>query len=470
MNFIGTSNKQKNKQQKKEQKKDMGLIMIVACMVLLILGGIYIDTFHGDAKVQAYFTRMGQSETTRSLGTSQYEKLTLETSINHQVISFGNAFVIVTKDGVKYYSEIGNQKWSDTYNMVSPFLISEGGYILVGDTSGNLMRLYNQNGFIHEIQMKGTIMQFALNENGYISVITKESTHYGVYIYNQKGTLLKERVEETAGIYPLCTDISDDNKSFAISYLDSSDIIPITRILLFYVGAEDSIEHTDSMYAAALDEKDEIVTKIAFMDNGNLVAVSDKTIYSIASSGAEQWSLDMNNELLHACLDNKSMIVVSLGNIVTGDGIWEKNTVVWINLKGRIDAEFSSPENIEYLKAVSNGVVIGYKNHYYGITHEGRGNWEYKGNSDVYDIVPMNTLRKCLVITNNEAILMEMERVGSGVLEPIVTDNVYDAVEEEVVGGNEQEGILEGFLDQLEDGILLPKEEEVEDDLEEDMI
>ncbi len=57
-------------------------------------------------------------------------------------------------------------------------------------------------------------------------------------------------MEESKGIYPLSPDVSDDSRVFAISYLDTTDISPMGRVLLFYINAEDGENFTDSMFAA----------------------------------------------------------------------------------------------------------------------------------------------------------------------------------------------------------------------------
>ncbi|MEI3524148.1 MAG: DUF5711 family protein [Anaerotignum sp.] len=110
--------------------------------------------------------------------------------------------------------------------------------------------------------MEGNLSQFALNQNGYLSLLEKKDSGYEVKIYNSKGTLLKGRVEETAGVYPISTDVSDDNKSFAVSYVDTTDVYPIGRVLFLYANPEDSENYTDSLYASAASKADEIIGTI----------------------------------------------------------------------------------------------------------------------------------------------------------------------------------------------------------------
>ena len=130
-----------------------------------------------------------------------------------------------------------------------------------------------------------------------------------------KGTLLKERVEESNGVYPLCSDVSDDSKVFAVSYLDTTDISPIGRVVLFYIDAEESENHTDSMFAA-VEKTDEIIPVIGYMKKGVLAAVSDVNVYGIGSDGAELWAYPLENTIDQASLGHKEYMVLAFGDSV----------------------------------------------------------------------------------------------------------------------------------------------------------
>ena len=92
--------------------------------------------------------------------------------------------------------------------MTSPTLVQEGDFVAVGDMGGKTVRVYNKEGMVYDLQAEGSPVQFALNETGYLSLITKNDSSYRICVYNRKGKLLKERVEESKGIYPLSSDVS----------------------------------------------------------------------------------------------------------------------------------------------------------------------------------------------------------------------------------------------------------------------
>ncbi|KAF5042970.1 hypothetical protein DSECCO2_507130 [anaerobic digester metagenome] len=421
------------KYQQKPKTKDKGLITLLAILTLVIAvaGLIYLDTFYGAGRIQSYFSNVFQSkESGQSAEVEAKGKIQLDESSRSTFAVFGSRFLLSTKDGVKYFNGIGDRKWNDTFNMTIPQLISEGSYAAVGDMNGKTVRVYGENGLLYMVQTEGTLIQFALNKNGYLSVITKGDTAYSVQIYNAGGTLLKGRIEESAGIFPLCSDVSDDNKSFAISYLDTSDIQPTGRVLFFYVNPDDSENLTDSMFAV-VEKNDEVIPIIGFMQGGVLAAVSDREIYGISSVGQETWSYPLENRLAQVSLTNKNYVVLAMGDSIANKDGREKGTICWIDSSGKESASYKSGGGVDYLQASEHGVVIGVDKIYSGIKNSGRLAWSYRTASDVRDILPMEQLEEVMLVTKGEALITQMK--GTQTARPIISPE--GETEPEVVEG-----------------------------------
>lgn len=411
------------KNQQKPKTKDKGLITLLVILTLVgaVAGLIYLDTFYGAGRLQSYFSNVFQAKESGSGNGETVEakgKIQLDESSRSSFAVFGSRFLLSTKDGVKYFNGIGDRKWNDTFNMTIPQLISEGSYAAVGDMNGKTIHVYGENGLMYTVQIEGTIIQFALNKNGYLSVISKGDTAYSVQIYNGGGTLLKGRIEESAGIFPLCSDVSDDNKSFAISYLDTSDIQPIGRVLFFYVNPDDSENLTDSMFAV-VEKNDEVIPIIGFMQGGGLTAVSDRGIYGISPVGQETWNYPLENRLAQISLANKNYVVLAMGDSIANRDGREKGTICWIDSSGKEIASYKSGGVVDYLQASEHGVVIGVDKIYSGIKNSGRLAWSYRSASDVKDILPMEQLEQVMLVTKGEAIITEMK--GTQTARPIVS-------------------------------------------------
>ncbi|MBR5122098.1 MAG: hypothetical protein IKU91_00920, partial [Anaerotignum sp.] len=284
--------------------KTLTAIVCVLAVICLVAGGIYIDTFHGSGKLKSLLNSEQKPVSVETESSAAMESMAVDISSKATMAVFGEEFMLCTKDGVKYFTSMGEHTWTDTFNMTSPAMVQEGDYVAVGDMGGKTVRVYDRKGMLYDLQAEGSPVQFALNESGYLSLITKNNNTYRICIYNTNGTLLKERVEESKGVYPLCSDVSDDSRVFSVSYLDTTDISPIGRVVLFYIDAEESENHTDSMFAA-VEKTDEIIPVIGFMEKGVLAAVSDVNVYGIGADGAESWSYPLENTVDQAAFGHK---------------------------------------------------------------------------------------------------------------------------------------------------------------------
>ena len=393
--------------------KMLTALVCILALVCLVAGGIYIDTFHGQERFLALIGKtnrtQAQEEDTAVQEDTPKESVAVDAGSKAAVAAFGKEFLLCTKDGVKYYTAVGAQKWSDTFSMTSPTLVQEGDFVAVGDMGGKTVRVYNKEGMVYDLQAEGSPVQFALNETGYLSLITKNDSSYRICVYNRKGKLLKERVEESKGIYPLSSDVSDDSRVFAISYLDTTDISPMGRVLLFYINAEDGENFTDSMFAA-VEKTDEIIPVISYRKNGALAVISDQAVYGVGSDGGELWNYPLENTVDQAALGNKEYIVLELGDGVANKDGREKGTVCWLDGNGNEKGSFASGESVTYLHAAEKGIVVGNDRDYTGVTYSGNESWNYTAITDLNDLIPMEKLNRVMAVGKNEISVYAMTK------------------------------------------------------------
>ena len=396
----------------KISNKTLTAIICVLAVVCLFAGGIYIDTFHGSGMFKKLLSGSENTTPSEAETNATVESMAVDISSKATMAVFDQEFLLCTKDGVKYFASMGDGKWSDTFNMTSPAMVQEGDYVAVGDMGGKTVRVYNKEGMLYDLQAEGSPVQFALNESGYLSLITKNEDTYRIRIYNTKGTLLKERVEESNGVYPLCSDVSDDSRVFAVTYLDTTDIDPVSRVVLFYIDAEESENHTDSMFAA-VEKTDEIIPVIGFMEKGVLAAISDVNVYGIGNDGEELWNYPLENTVDQAALGNKAYIVLALGDSVANKDGREKGTVCWLDAGGKEKASYEAGESITYLQAAKEGVIIGSDRRYTGLSNSGNQNWEYTATGDLTELIPMEKLNIVMTVGKERVSVFDMSKAES---------------------------------------------------------
>lgn len=342
---------------------------------------------------------------------AQSAKILLEADSRAKFKVFGKSFIQVTKDGAKYFNQIDDQKWNDTYTMTSPVVVSEGGYTAVAEMMGRSVRVYNDAGLLYTVSTSGSVVRAALNENGYLSLILFQSAtaSYKIEVYSTSGTLRLERAEQDANVYPLAADVSDDNRVLAVSYLDGDDVEVISKISFFYVNETDGVNYDNAMFAAA-DRPGELIPEIRFMKDNLLVAVSDVTVFGVTKDGNEVFSIPLTNEIAAVGLDNKDTVTLAYGQIMSGSEGKQVGDVEWYNLKGNLNGSFSAGAAVTYLRSANGVTVVGANRDYYGLTKSGKLLWSYKATQDIEDILALDDGGTVLLVTKTQAEVVNMNQ------------------------------------------------------------
>ncbi len=405
-------------QEAQSGKKNGGWKKMIVILLLLAIagGGIYYDTYLGKGIVKGYIAGLkkdyGKKEANDEKSNKKRELIELETDNKTMFRVFDKDYVQCSKDGIRYFSGFENQKWNDTFTMSSPSILCDGNYMAVADVLGRTVRVYNENGFVYEVQSPNTISRFNINKNGYLGLIINNKNSYIVSVYNDTGTKIADRMEKVTGVYPVAMDISDDNKVMAVSYVDSTDIEIVSKVLFFYTDREGE-EYTDNMFAAIDEKKGQIIPEISFMEDGKLIAVSDRSIFAADEKGVEVWSVDLTNKLDAVFLDGGNYVVIANGDsFIDADGK-PAGTVEWIGLDGKTKASFEAGDTVTYLNGNKDAVVIGVMKDYYAVNNAGKQVWHHKATQDVSDILFLGKTERVLYVTKNYAEIGNIETMSS---------------------------------------------------------
>lgn len=394
-----------------QTKKRKGISKTAVVLILFAVIGLvcFYDTYYGKKMVQGFietYMLINESDGSQTKEPNkvkeEYRKIMKIESDSKSIFAvFGKNFLQCTKDGVRFFEEIDVQKWNDTYTMKSPTMICEGEYTAVAEILGRLVVVYDKEGKKYEVSTEGSIIQMALNTNGYLAMITKNKTEYQTLIYNDKGAKIGGRIEQDKGVYPMAVELSNDNRIFAVSYLDTTDVEMVSKVFFFYINKSDAADWVDNMFAS-VEQSEEVVALLKFMDDGRLVAVTDTAIFAMNMAGIRLWSYPLTNQLDKINMDNPKNIVVAYGEELSGKEGKEIGTVEWISMDGSVNAVFEGGDTVTYLNTKNNTTVIGMGRHYYNVKNTGKVIWQHTASQDVSDILSIDN-STVLYVTRNTA-------------------------------------------------------------------
>ncbi len=231
-------------------------------------------------------------------------------------------------------------------------------------------------------------------------------------------------------------DISDDNRVFAISYLDTTDVEPIGKVNFFFVNESEGKNFSESMFSGVI-KNNELIPKVFYLDNGNLVMVSDRALYGIGINGEERWAIELTNHISYIGVEKKKYVVIAYGGAISGKNSKKQGYVSWINGDGKEIASFQAKDAVTYLNCDNTGTVIGCNKTYYGFKIGGRAFWEYTATKDMVDVLLMENVNNVLFVTNDNAVILNMDTVSQDTTVKEQKENVQNT--ERIIKKQEEE-------------------------------
>lgn len=356
--------------------------------------------------------------------TNKYEKTIAEYELNSKAdfYTYNKNIYYCTKDGMQMLNSDGDIVWSDTYTMVSPYMTAEEDIIGVSDENGRILNIYNSKGKLYSINTENIIISFSINKNGFCSVISQNEKSYFIDVYNNNNEIAFKGEFPFEDGMPIASDISNDNKILAVSFLKINDLNMTDVISFYYISRQDgkTTESSDSMFSS-FKEEDQIIPILKFMDSNNVIAVSDKAIICAGikdiSNNAEstkcekKWSIELKNKL--DCIDfpNGKYITVAYGEpFINKENSEKKGMVKWYNLEGGKSNEFIMDKTVTGLYSNNNATIIASDRNFKAVANKGGLIWEHNSIQDTKKILFLDGTNKVLFVTPKKAEIIDKSK------------------------------------------------------------
>ncbi len=382
--------------------KIIALFVMVVCIILVL----FLELNHTSVRFP-----MGKIDMSpkKSVLTETNIKLTYDSESRTSFCTTSNGFFYCTRDGIQFYKNAGDFVWNDTFTTASPIMVGDENVVAVSESNGKFIAVYNEAGQLYKVDSEFPVIQFSVNKLGYSSVISKNNDSYFIKNYNSKGEELPARKEEVQNITPLSSDISDDGRVLAVSYIDTNSTQMETKISFFYLNEKESMDYVDKMFASKVKEN-QITPIIKFMENNNLICISDSEIYCIDGTGNEKWTKQMTNRIDQISFADNNYFVIALGEPIANKDSEPMGTVKWYDLDGNNFNKFELGRQVTYLHSDFNNTIIGSFKLFKEVTKKGKVLFEYASASDLKQMLLMKGGTKVLSVGVNEAVILNLEK------------------------------------------------------------
>lgn len=274
-----------------------------AATVLIILIGIIIFLYRDrlSSSVIGAFSN-GEPKTV-----SGSEPFTYETGSKQIFSPMGDSLAIASTTGLQLLDSSGETVSREVFSMVNPAVCSNETCCAFFDVGGKTLRIF-KDGKIHDLDRTSAIISVTVNSNGYFAVAEEETGYKGsVTVY---GSDLEPKYKWYSGSgYTLDAAVSPDNGTLAVLCVGPSGSI----IHLMHLDSEEEF--------ASISIPDELAFKIHFAKNGNLYALSEKSIRFYGSGGKELSIYNFKENYLANYEFSDEFCAVVLSKYVSGSDV-----------------------------------------------------------------------------------------------------------------------------------------------------
>ena len=263
---------------KKVNKKKIIIITLILILILLVIAMSLIYVYNKQFRdiIDTYVFRKDIQENN---GTTIEVPADIDTN---NIIAYDRYIGILDKSILNIYSTNGKKDKELEVQISNCIYDTENRFLILAEKDGQQLTFISGTDIAWKNTVEGNITNVFVNENGYVSIITKGTTYNNVVIiYDSNGKeLFKSFSSKTTNID---AEISNDNKYLAIADIDTSGsfIQSSVKILSMEKAQTDPNNSTEYIYPA---ESGEILIGLEYQDGNKLVCMYDDSIHIIENN------------------------------------------------------------------------------------------------------------------------------------------------------------------------------------------
>jgi len=323
-----------------------------------------------------------------------------------QIHATSNGFFLATRDSIRFHNADGTEIFRHVHNAANPVLFGRGDYAAIVEHNGRAINVYNTEGRLYTIPTDMPIASFSLSVQGFAVIIMQSGSAHYIEFYNNLGVLFYYGRHVEENIVPMLADISHDGRFMAISYLDINDAAmnSFIRFISFDRGGADGI------FAESLHNPDQIIGEMRFMENGNLIVISDRRIFAVNSADASTiWEFPVNNRISRVAFSDNWFAVAYGSGLLNRNG-YAPGTVIGYNAFGTRLFAYAAPGVADSLASCGNNLIVGMGGHFTALSQAGQTLWQLTLPNNVLSLSMLGNTNTVAAFTPTQTTIMRRVR------------------------------------------------------------
>ena len=299
-NGIG-GNKEENKLKKINKKKVVNTIIIIIC-ILLIISAVVLYTTNEKCReiLDRYVFRKEVYE-------NNLPTIKIDSNKNISTYAYNKYISVLEENKLKLYNKMGREETALDIEISTPIFEANGEYLGIAEKNVQKLYLVNNKNIVWQKDIEGKISQINVNKNGYVSVIISGTSYKAVIkVFDLNGNELFTYYLSTTNV--IDTDISNDNKYFAIAEANFSGIVPQSTIKVISIE-EAKNNSADAIKYTHLANANDLIINIKYQNKNELVCMYNEHIDILKEGESTELINLKNEEVLFADVNLQSKII-----------------------------------------------------------------------------------------------------------------------------------------------------------------
>lgn len=262
----------------------------------------------------------------KNVSTESLPTIDLDIKKSNQLSVYSKYIAILNDKKVSIYNNYGEKVNEIPADINNAIFSSSNKYLAIAENGGKNFYLILDTTYLWSGTAKGNIEQIHVNQNGYIAVVTSDSTYKSIItVYDSEGKELLKKFLATTRVIDVS--LSKDNKYIAVAELDTTMALIQSKIEI--ISIENTLKNDDKSVVYSYNaDNGTLITKIKYQDKNKLMCMYDNHIQEISENfetedifqfhNASYISINLNNNFTYITEESKGLFkstsTVNIGN------------------------------------------------------------------------------------------------------------------------------------------------------------
>ena len=378
-----------------KKKKISIIISIILLVLIIVLIALYLseERFRNWVDVNI----LGKNITEEDI-----VSIDLNIDKMNQVYVYDKYIALLNNQTMTLYNNYGQEITTMNVNINNALFDANNKYLAIAENGGTEICLILDKTYLWSSKVEGEIFQIHVNRNGYVAVITKDSTYKSILtLYNSDGTALFTSFFASTRI--IDASISEDNKYVAIGEIDSSGTLIQSNIKIISVeNAKNDLENAIIYTYNA--ESGRLLTKVKYQSKGQIACMYDDSINVIQK--------EENKELVKINQNQITFMSVNLNNHSVyveeeNTGVFTTNSYIKIiNTQDSKISTYNLEEVPKELYAKDEVIAVNVGTEIYFLNCSGKLIRKYSTDQEITNVIFSNELAS--IVYKDKVVLIDL--------------------------------------------------------------